>query len=77
MLKVAKFMASSTGRWVRLGMGVVMIGAGALVVQGVGGLLLALAGIPPLISGTLNYCPVAPMLKLQAAQKSREASRQR
>lgn len=71
-LTIMKFMASSVGRWIRLGMGVMLIAAGVFVSQGVASVILVMAGIPPLMSGLMNYCPTAPILKAQEARKARE-----
>jgi hypothetical protein len=71
-LSIMKFMASSVGRWIRLGMGVMFIAMGIFFSQGIAALILVVAGIPPLMSGLMNYCPTAPMIKAQEAKKARE-----
>lgn len=71
-LSIMKFMASSVGRWIRLGMGVMLIAMGIFFSQGIAAVILVVAGIPPLMTGIMNYCPTAPMIKAQEAKKARE-----
>ena len=58
----AVFMASPLGRGLRIVVGALLIYLGLSVVQGVGGTVLALFGILPLVTGLLNLCVLAPLL---------------
>jgi hypothetical protein len=58
----AVFMASPLGRGLRIVVGALLIYVGLSVVQGVGGTVLAVFGILPLITGMLNLCVLAPLL---------------
>ncbi|GIK27243.1 MAG: hypothetical protein BroJett007_03810 [Chloroflexota bacterium] len=61
-MNFVKFMASSTGRRVRIGAGIVLILIGLLVVKGTGGTILAVVGLVPLLAGSLDFCIAAPLL---------------
>lgn len=56
-----KFMASGTGRIVRIVAGIALIALGLLSVQGTGGIILALVGLVPLLAGALDFCVFAPL----------------
>jgi hypothetical protein len=58
----ARFMASATGRLLRVVAGLILIYLGLAVVTGTGGWVLAAVGLLPLASGALNFCCVAPLL---------------
>ena len=57
----SRFMASGRGRGLRVAMGLGLIAAGLAIVGGPVGLGMAVFGILPIASGSLNLCPVAPM----------------
>ncbi len=57
----AKFMASLTGRVVRIVAGIVLIGLGLGVIHGTGGIILAVVGLVPLIAGVFDFCVFAPL----------------
>ena len=61
-MKVVKVMNSPQGRAGRVLAGVVLIAAGALA-GGIGGLVLALAGLVPLAAGATGVCLAAPLLR--------------
>ena len=55
----ARFMASTTGRVVRVVAGVVLI-VGGVLLGGIGGIALALVGVVPLAAGSFDVCIFAP-----------------
>ncbi|MBL8133651.1 MAG: DUF2892 domain-containing protein [Anaerolineae bacterium] len=57
----AKFMASTTGRLLRIVAGIVLIIVGLAVVQGTGGIILAVVGLLPLAAGVFDFCVFAPL----------------
>ena len=58
----SEFMATPLGRGIRVVAGAVMIYVGLSVLGGVGGTILALAGILPIATGLLNVCLLGPLL---------------
>jgi len=56
----ARFMASGRGRGLRVVMGLGLVAAGLGNVGGPVGLGMAVFGILPIASGSLNLCPIAP-----------------
>jgi hypothetical protein len=61
-MQFARFMASTAGRVIRIVVGLVLIVAG-LAIGSVGGTVLAIVGVVPLVAGALNVCLLAPILK--------------
>lgn len=57
----AKFMASTAGRLIRFLAGVALILIGLLVVEGVGGIILAVVGLVPLGAAIFDVCLFAPL----------------
>lgn len=57
----AKFMASATGRMVRIGAGLILIALGILVVRDTTGILVAIVGLVPLLAGFFDVCLFAPV----------------
>ncbi|MCK6578813.1 MAG: DUF2892 domain-containing protein [Anaerolineae bacterium] len=57
-----KFMASTRGRLLRIMAGIVLIIVGLAVVQGTGGIILAVVGLLPLSAGVFDFCLFAPLL---------------
>jgi Inner membrane protein YgaP-like, transmembrane domain len=55
------FMQSTTGRILRIVVGIALIALGLLAVQGVWGIVLAVIGLVPLIAGIGGVCLVAPL----------------
>jgi len=60
-MQVIKFLASTTGRWVRIIAGIVLILIGVLVMQNTGGIILAVIGLLPLLAGIVDVCVFAPL----------------
>jgi hypothetical protein len=56
-----KFMASTTGRIVRIVAGLVLIAVGLFAVGGTGGIVLAVVGLLPLAAGLFDFCVFAPL----------------
>jgi hypothetical protein len=56
-----KFMASPTGRVIRVVAGIVLVVLGLLVVKNVGGIILAVVGLVPLVAGLFDFCVFAPL----------------
>lgn len=56
------FMASTTGRIVRVVAGIILIGLGLFVMESPGGWIVAIIGVVPLAAGLLDVCLVAPLL---------------
>ncbi len=61
MSSFVTFMQSTTGRFLRILVGIALIGLGLLLVQGVWGIVLAVIGLVPLIAGIGGVCLVAPL----------------
>jgi len=59
-----RFIASPTGRFVRIVAGLALILIGLLVVQGLGGWILAIVGLVPLAAGLFDRCVFAPLFGL-------------
>jgi hypothetical protein len=55
------FLASSTGRWVRIAVGGVLFAVGLLALEGTGGIIVAVIGLVPLLAGMFDVCLVAPL----------------
>ncbi len=60
-MSFAKFMSSWIGRLVRIAAGILLIWLGLAVVHGVGGWVLAIVGLLPLVAGLANFCVFAPV----------------
>jgi len=56
-----KFMASTSGRIVRIIAGIVLILLGLLVIHGVGGIVVAVVGLVPFVAGIFDFCVFAPL----------------
>jgi predicted RND superfamily exporter protein len=61
MSSFVAFMQSTTGRILRIVVGIALIALGLLVIQGVWGIVLAVIGLVPLIAGLGGVCLVAPL----------------
>jgi hypothetical protein len=59
-----RFLASSTGRIVRIVAGLALILIGLWLVKGAGGWVLAIVGLVPLAAGVFDWCVFAPLFKL-------------
>jgi hypothetical protein len=60
-MSFARFMASLTGRAIRIVAGVALALVGLLWVGGNGGMVLAAVGAVPFIAGLFNFCLFAPL----------------
>ncbi len=58
---VARFLASDTGRWLRVGAGLGLLTTG-LRRGGAGGALTAVIALVPLAAGTFDYCVISFLL---------------
>jgi hypothetical protein len=57
-----KWMASSAGRITRIVAGIVLVTVGLLVMHGgVGGIIVAVVGLVPLLAGLFDFCVFAPL----------------
>ncbi len=57
----ARFMSSLSGRLLRIVAGSALIVIGLAVVQGTGGIILAIVGLVPLVAGIGHFCVFAPL----------------
>jgi hypothetical protein len=58
------FMASSTGRIVRVLLGVALILLGWLAIGGTAGIIVLIIGLVPLVAGVFDFCVFAPLFGL-------------
>jgi len=58
-----KFMASNTGRIVRIAAGAALIAWGLLSLAGTTGIVVAVVGLLPLLAGLMDFCVFAPLFK--------------
>lgn len=56
-----KFMASTSGRWVRVVAGIILVGWGILGLGGATGTIVAVVGAVPLLAGLFDFCVFAPL----------------
>jgi hypothetical protein len=61
MNPLIKFLASTTGRIVRIVAGIALIAWGLLGLGGTTGLILAVIGAVPLLAGLFDFCVFAPL----------------
>ena len=57
----AQFMSSGLGRGLRIVAGIILIAVGLAVVGGIGGIVLAVVGLVPLLAGVFDVCLFAPL----------------
>jgi hypothetical protein len=55
------FLASPTGRWVRIAVGGALFAIGLLALKGTGGAVVAVIGLVPLLAGMFDVCLIAPL----------------
>ncbi len=60
-MPLAAFMQSSFGRLLRIVLGCELIGLGRFALGGVGGVIVAIIGLVPLIAGAFGVCLVGPL----------------
>jgi hypothetical protein len=58
------FIASPTGRVVRIVAGLILIAAGLWWIHGIGGSILVIVGLVPLLAGAFDRCVFAPLFGL-------------
>lgn len=68
MLKFAKFMATTSGRVIRV------IGGSALLwwgynMGGAAGIIIMVIGAIPFLAGSFNFCPIAPFIHVPFSGK--------
>jgi hypothetical protein len=56
-----KFMASPAGRIVRIVAGIALVVLGLFVIHGIGGIIVAVVGLVPLVAGLFDFCVFAPL----------------
>jgi hypothetical protein len=56
-----KFMSSPAGRITRIIAGIILVALGLSVVHGVGGIVLIVVGLLPLVAGLFDFCVFAPL----------------
>jgi hypothetical protein len=61
------FLASSNGRIVRIVAGIVLVLVGLFVLEGTGGIIVAVIGLVPLGAGVFDVCVFAPLLGMPFA----------
>ena len=61
-MKLAKFMASAAGRWLRIIVGLILILLGLFTIHGTAGIIVAIIGLVVLLAGVFNFCLIAPIL---------------
>jgi hypothetical protein len=71
---IVKFMSSPAGRFTRIAAGSALIALGALGLHGLGGIILIVVGLLPLIAGTLDICIFAPLFGAPLSGKQVRAS---
>jgi hypothetical protein len=59
-----RFIASTTGRIIRIVAGLILIAIGILWVRGVGAWILVIVGLVPLAAGLFDWCVFAPLFGL-------------
>jgi hypothetical protein len=74
MNPMIKFLAATAGRITRIIAGIALIALGTLVVNGVGGIILAVVGLVPLVAGLFDFCVFAPLFGAPLAGKQIRAS---
>ena len=63
------FLASMSGRIVRIVAGIVLIAVGLLVLEGTAGIVVAIIGVLPLLAGLFDFCLFAPLFGLPLSGK--------
>ncbi len=64
-----KFMSSNAGRITRIIAGIALITIGLLVTNGLGGIILAIIGLLPLVAGIFDFCIFAPLFRAPLSGK--------
>lgn len=61
MNPLIKFLASGTGRIIRVIAGIALVAWGLLGLSGVAGIVVAVIGLVPLLAGLFDVCVFAPL----------------
>jgi hypothetical protein len=64
MRGIFRFLASSTGRLVRIVAGLILIIVGIWAIGGIAGWIVAIIGLVPLLAGLFDRCVFAPLFGL-------------
>jgi len=59
-----RFMASTSGRILRVVAGIGLVAWGLLSLDGAAGIVVAVVGLVPLLAGLLDFCVFAPLFGL-------------
>jgi len=60
-MNFSKFMASGTGRLLRIIAGVVLIYLGIFIMKNTAGYIVGVIGIVPFLAGIFDFCVIAPL----------------
>ncbi len=61
MNPIVSFLASPTGRLVRIVAGIALVAWGMLGLAGITGIVVAVIGLVPLLAGAFDFCVFAPL----------------
>lgn len=61
-MRFVRFMSTSAGRGLRVGIGLVLVAVGLGALGGAAGWGLAAFGLLPLATGAADICPICPLL---------------
>ena len=56
-----QFLASKTGRYVRIAVGIILLILGIFVVEDAAGIVLTIIALVPLLAGIFDVCVLAPL----------------
>lgn len=63
MNPIIKFLASTTGRIVRVLAGIALVSWGLMGLTGTAGIIVAVIGLVPLLAGIFDVCVFAPLFR--------------
>jgi hypothetical protein len=61
MNPIVAFLASPTGRIVRVAAGIALVAWGMLGIGSIAGMIVAIVGLVPLVAGLFDFCVFAPL----------------
>lgn len=61
MNPIISYLASTSGRIVRVVAGIALVAWGLLGLQGLTGIVVAIVGLVPLVAGLFDFCVFAPL----------------
>ncbi|MGE5073568.1 MAG: YgaP-like transmembrane domain [Anaerolineae bacterium] len=70
-----RFLASGTGRVIRIVAGLALIAWGAFGVHGAAGVALGVVGVVPLVAGLFDFCVFAPLFRMPLSGQKIRAGR--